>query len=220
MSNPAIYKGFFSPYTPKQDCDHVWGRQLECVKCRAPRPAKPTPVTMADVQIHLAESAEPAQLLPDCECGHLCIAHDEEVGKCSGGRNGCGCLRYTPKAAEPAQEEPTINRYVQGFWFSPLACTMICRRCGAWVDPTFIAEHDEFHASVAPSQPKPAIETGKSPENPSTCEMAESSAVIRRMQPDLYFVDWGRVHFGCTLDGLSRLGNDLALYVKRERRIG
>lgn len=49
-------------------------------------------------------------------------------------------------------------------------------------------------------------------------EMARSGAVIRRMGDGLYFVDWGNVHFGTTLQGMSNFGHDLTLYADREKR--
>lgn len=49
-------------------------------------------------------------------------------------------------------------------------------------------------------------------------EMARSGAVIRRMNDDLFFVDWGNVHFSTTLKGMIDLARDLELYVGREFR--
>jgi hypothetical protein len=38
------------------------------------------------------------------------------------------------------------------------------------------------------------------------------------MGDGLYFVDWGNVHFGTTLQGMSNFGHDLTLYADREKR--
>lgn len=52
------------------------------------------------------------------------------------------------KDGELTKDKPMDSRY-EGWWLSPGIGVLVCRRCGALIDPDYIESHNQHHAKGA-----------------------------------------------------------------------
>jgi hypothetical protein len=93
-----------------------------------------------------------------------------------------------------------------------------CEGCN---EPIYLSRYGYSHCDTTlnvacDARPKPSHPSVPKLEKAEPMEMAKSGAVIRKMDDDLFFVDWGNVHFSTSLKGMRDLTNSLDRFIWQE----